>query len=145
MNGSIPVILGLATWYISQKGSKLYKDSQELKLTPINLKASSLNDINLVFQIINPTGSSYVIKNLSANLYYKNEVFGSIDRRDPFEIKKNDTAQIQFKVKIRPGEDVATLIKLFFNKKETKKIRILGAFTYLGFSIPIDKEIVLNA
>lgn len=145
MNGSLPLILGLTTWYLSQKGSKLYKDSQELKLIPINLKASSLNDINLIFQIINPTGSSYTIKNLSANLYYKNQVFGSIKREEPFTIRKNETEQIQFKVKIQPGEAVATLIQLFFNKKETKKIKVLGAFKYLGFSIPIEKEILLNA
>ncbi|MBA3664092.1 MAG: hypothetical protein H0W61_07795 [Bacteroidetes bacterium] len=142
----IPLILGIAAYFFKQSADNKIKDAKSITLIPVDVQASDLNNIKLKVQAVNPSGSEFKINSLVANLYYKNTIIGSIQRPEPFTIKKTDNSIISFKVKPNAGEAIATVLTLLFNKKEKyKNIKVLGAYNYKGLTFPIDKTIQLNA
>lgn len=144
---SLPLILiGLAaSQFFTKEIEQKKADAKSITLTPIDLQAKSAKDVQLVVQATNPSKTVFTIDSLSANVYYKNKVIGTIERPNPFTIKPTDNSLIKLSVATNVGEAVATLISLLFNKKEPKTLKVLGAYKYMGLSFPIDKTITLNA
>lgn len=142
----IPLLVGIVAYLYKQSADKKIKDAKAISLVPIDVQATDINNIKLKVQAVNPSGSEFKINSLTANLYYKNKIIGSIDRPDPFTIKKTNNSIIAFQVKPNAGEAIATVLTLLFNKKEKyKSIKVLGAYNYMGLSFPIDKTIQINA
>ncbi len=141
------VLLGLAAAYFLNKDVEQKKvDAKSISLVPVDLQATSPQDIKLKVQATNPSKSTFTINSLTLNLYYKNDVIGTIVRKDPFTIKQTDNSIIALQVKPNAGKAVATILTLLFNKKEKfKNIKVLGAYNYMGLTFPIDKTIQLNA
>lgn len=138
-------ILGLATWYITNQANKKVKDAQKLNLVPVRLTGSNVNNIFLDFQITNASESEFKIDSLTANIYYKENLIGTVYRTEPFLIKPTNNSIVKFGVKLQPGQSIATVLTLLFSKATIeKKFKILGAFKYFGLTFPLDKEINFN-
>lgn len=146
LNFPVVALIGLGTWLLDRKAKKTLKDASNLNLIPIGLSGNNPNNIYLDMQISNASETSFKIDSLTANIYFKDSLIGTVYRTSPFEIKPTNNSIIKLQVKMNAGESVATLITLFLDKtNKYKKFRVLGSFKYYGLTFPIDKDINLNA
>lgn len=139
-------LLGFATWYLSNKARKTYEDAKKLTLTPIGLTTKDGKNFYLDFQIGNASATQFKVDALTANIYFKDSLIGTVYRNEPFIIKPTNDSIIKFKMQLKAGAAIATALTLLLNKKEKyKQFKVLGAFTYLGLNFPINEQINLNA
>ena len=144
---SLPLIalLGFGTWYVDYTAKKKYSDAQKLDLVPIGLTAKDPKNIFLDMQILNATDSQYKINSLTANVYYKDKLLGTIYRKDPFLIAPSNNSIIKLQVKPNNAGAIASFVDLFLKKGDKiKQFKVLGSFNYLGLNFAIDKQINLN-
>lgn len=145
-NFPLIALLSAAGWYISQKARKTYEDAKKLTLTPVGLTTKDGKKIYLDFQIGNASESQFKIDALTANVYFKDQLIGTVYRTTPFIIKPTNDSIIKFEVQLKAGAAIATGLTLLLNKKEKyKQFKILGTFKYFGLVFPINEQINLNA
>lgn len=142
----IPVLalIGLGTWYLTRKKEKLTTDAKQLKMMPVGIEFKSIKDIKLVMQILNPSTSTFKLDALSANIYYKDSLIGTVYRNQPFTIAATNDSLIKFDVALKSTAIVAVLNLLADRKDKYKKINVMGSYMYYGFNFPFQETINVN-
>jgi hypothetical protein len=146
MASNLPLLtlLGFGTWYITNNARKKYEAAKKLTLIPISLNTTDNKNFYLNFQIGNASAEQFNIDALTANIYYKDTLIGTVYRKQPFIIKPTNNSLISFKIDLKSGAAIATALTLLLNKKEKyKQFKIIGAFTYFGLNFPINENINL--
>lgn len=138
------LLLPIALWLFSQHVEQKKTDAASLSLVPVDFQVNSLTNMVLKMQIVNPSESDFTIDSLAANIYYQNQLIGSISKADPFTIKKTDTSIVAFTVTPQTGAAIASLITILLQKDSSKTVTILGSYKYLGIPMSINKTISLN-
>lgn len=148
---NLPILIGVATWYLSQKATKLKEDAKALKLTPIGISTKDYKLYYLDLQITNPTSSKFTIDSLSANVYLNDALIGTVYRYSPFEISPTNNSIVQLSIQLKQarGGSIEIIAKalqtLLKNKAKYKQFRIIGAYKYLGITFPLNETLNLNA
>lgn len=147
MQFPILALIGVGTWYLTRKKEKLTEDAKQLKMRPVGIEFKSLKDIKLVLQILNPSTSTFKLDALSANIYYKDNLIGTVYRNEPFTIAASNDNQIKFDVALKGSTAIAAAITFLADKKDKyKKITVMGSYKYYGLTFPFTENInVINA
>jgi LEA14-like dessication related protein len=136
--------LGLL-WY----GAKLFKGQKTadaLEYFPKQvLWSKKLKSFVFYMEILNPTNNDLKVDSFFAGLFINESKVGSVERGNPFVIKKNQRSLFSFPVKvigIGLGQAIVSFIK---NPKQAITVKVVGIAKALGIDNPVDEEIPLKA
>lgn len=142
MSNSTGIVLAAAAFFLTRKAQKTVTAAKSLKLQPVWIELKNLKEGKLFLQIINPSEIEFKIQSLSANVYFKDSLIATVNRVTPFTIKPTFDNMIALDLSLKSGEAIAAIISLLFNKEDKyKKIKVLGAYKYMGLTFAIDNDI----
>jgi len=121
------------------------KTSDKLEYYPKSIIYSKTRK-ELVFymEILNPTTRDLKVDSFFGGFFFNDIKVGSVERANPFTIKKKDRTTVSFPVKIVWLGFTNVAISLIKDPKQEKVVKILGVARCMGMDNSINDEIPLT-